>query len=186
MGFHIVTDSNADLSVADRKSFSDFSYLHVPYFINDIEGDPNITGHEFFEAMRNGASTHTAQINPPTFIALYEELIAEGKREFLCITLSSKLSGLCESATNAANLIMKKHPDVTILVVDTISASIGMGHLVKSAVEARDQGKSLSETRDLLEARKHRICHWFTVGDLPETQRAPLSGGSMVRDGAQH
>ena len=179
MGFHIVTDSNADLSAADRESFSDFSYLHVPYFINDVEGDPGITGHEFFEAMRNGASTHTAQINPPTFIALYEELIAEGKREFLCITLSSKLSGLCESATNAANLIMKKHPDVTILVVDTISASIGMGHLVKSAVEARDQGKSLSETRDLLEARKHRICHWFTVGDLTYLKRSGrLSAGA--------
>ena len=39
MGFHIVTDSNADLSAADRESFSDFSYLHVPYFINDVEGD---------------------------------------------------------------------------------------------------------------------------------------------------
>ena len=57
MGFHIVTDSNADLSAADRESFSDFSYLHVPYFINDVEGDPGITGHEFFEAMRNGANS---------------------------------------------------------------------------------------------------------------------------------
>lgn len=171
MSFYIVTDSNADLSVHEREKFSDFTYLNVPFFIDDVEGDPSISNHEFFDRMRAGAMTRTAQINPPTYIALYEELIAKGVREILCVAFSSKLSGLYESAVNAGTYVMEKNSGVTILTVDTISASIGMGHLVKTACGLRDQGKSLTETRDWLEANKHRVVHWFTVNDLNYLKR---------------
>ena len=171
MSFYIVTDSNADLPLSDREKFNDFTYLNVSFFVDDVEGDPTITNHEFFERMRAGAMTRTAQINPPTYIALYEELIAKGVREILCVAFSSKLSGLYESAVSAGNYIMEKNPGVTILTVDTISASIGMGHLVKMACELRGKGKTIGETRDWLEANKHRIAHWFTVSDLNYLKR---------------
>lgn len=171
MSFYVVTDSNADLSAQDREKFSDFSYLNVSFFIDDVEGDPTITNHEFFEKMRAGSMTRTAQINPPTYIDLYEELIAKGVREILCVAFSSKLSGLYESALNAGNYIMEKNPGVKIITVDTISASIGMGHLVKTACQLRDQGKTIEETSEWIEANKHRVAHWFTVDDLNYLKR---------------
>lgn len=180
MSFQIITDSNADLSAEVRKGFSDFHYLNVPFFIDDVEGDPNISGHEFFEKMRAGAKVRTAQINPPTYIALYEKLIEEGHTQFLCIAFSSKLSGLYESAVHAGQYVMDKHPEVNIITVDTISASIGMGHLAKTAVELRDQGKSIEETRDWLETNKQRVSHWFTVDDLIYLKR----GGRITASAA--
>lgn len=180
MSFQIITDSNADLSPDVRKDFSDFHYLNVSFFIDDIEGDPNISSHEFFEKMRSGAKVRTAQINPPTYIALYEKLIAEGHTEFLCIAFSSKLSGLYESAVHAGEYVMDKHPGINIITVDTISASVGMGHLAKTAVELRDQGKSIEETRNWLETNKQRITHWFTVDDLIYLKR----GGRITASAA--
>ena len=180
MSFQIITDSNADLSAEVRKGFSDFHYLNVPFFIDDVEGDPNISGHEFFEKMRAGAKVRTAQINPPTYIALYEELIEAGHTQFLCIAFSSKLSGLYESAVHAGQYVMDKHPEVNIITVDTISASIGMGHLAKTAVELRDQGRSIEETRDWLETNKQRVSHWFTVDDLIYLKR----GGRITASAA--
>lgn len=180
MSFQIITDSNADLSAEVRQGFTDFHYLNVPFFIDDIEGDPNISGHEFFDKMRAGAKVRTAQINPPTYIALYEKLIAEGHTQFLCIAFSSKLSGLYESAVHAGEYVMEKHPGIQILTVDTISASIGMGHLAKTAVELRDQGKTIEETRSWVETNKQRIAHWFTVDDLIYLKR----GGRITASAA--
>lgn len=171
MSFHIVTDSNSDIPKSVRSQFENFSMLNVPFFLDDVEGDPDISYSEFFRRMREGAASRTAQINPPSYVTHYEELIASGVKEILYIALSSKLSGIYENSVIAANEVLKKHPDVKIISVDSISASVGMGLLVQHAMNLRDEGKTIEEVRDWLESNKHRVCHWFTVGDLNYLKR---------------
>lgn len=56
--------------------------------------------------------------------------------------------------------------DRTVLAVDTLAASMGEGLLVWYAAKMREEGASITEVRDWLEANKLHLAHWFTVDDL--------------------
>ena len=58
------------------------------------------------------------------------------------------------------------YPDRTVLAVDTLAASMGEGLLVWYAAKMREEGASITEVRDWLEANKLHLAHWFTVDDL--------------------
>jgi DegV family protein with EDD domain len=55
--------------------------------------------------------------------------------------------------------------------VDSLCASLGEGLLLHYAVRLRDEGKSLLELRDWLEANKMSINHLFTVDSLMHLHR---------------
>lgn len=165
--FKITTDSTADLPV-EYLSEHEVSCISISYIVDGVTygQDRELDWKEFYRMMReDGKMPTTSQINPAEAREYLEKLIQENK-EILHIAFSSGLSGTCNNMRMAAAEVMEEHPDVKIIVIDSLCASMGEGLLVHKAVRMRDQGKSMEETAEWLEANKLKMVHVFTVEDL--------------------
>ena len=67
-----------------------------------------------------------------------------------------RVSGSYNSARLAAEELSAQYPDRKLYVVDSLAASTGHGLVVDAAADLRDEGKSIDEVRDWLEANKHK------------------------------
>lgn len=67
-----------------------------------------------------------------------------------------------------------------IVIIDTLSGSMGQGLLVYKANELKKQGKSLDEVVVWCEANKRNICHEFVLDDLVHMHR----GGRVSKESA--
>ena len=120
---------------------------------------------EFYARMAAGEETKTSQVNVDEFLAYFEGFLKEGK-DVLHVSLSSGLSGSVNSARIAAEELAEKYPDNKVLVVDSLGASSGYGLIMETLADMRDEGKSLDELHDWIEANKLRLHHWFFSTDL--------------------
>jgi DegV family protein with EDD domain len=125
---------------------------------------------EFYDKMRQGGVAKTSAINPDGFMSLFEGYLSDGV-DVLYLGFSSGLSTTYRSGVLAANALMEKHPERKILCVDTLCASAGQGLLLKMAIDKKESGATIEETRDYIESKKMNICHWFTVDDLVYLKR---------------
>lgn len=119
----------------------------------------------FYQRQRNGDATYTTQIPPQIYMDLFRPLLQAGK-SILYLSLSSGISGTYNSACIAAAELWEEGYPGTVLCVDTLSASAGIGILAEAAAENRRQGMSLRENARWLEDNRQRVCHWFMVDDL--------------------
>ena len=67
--------------------------------------------------------------------------------------------------------LREKYPDRTILVVDSLAASMGEGLLLYYAQTHKEAGMTIQENAKWLEDNKLHLCHWFTVDDLNHLKR---------------
>lgn len=164
--FKLVTDNTADLSDEYLKQ-NGIEYMSLSYILEGVVygKDNEMNWQIFYHMMREGKMPTTSQINPEDAKEFFEQCILENK-EILYICFSSGLSGTMNSARIAAQQIMEEHPDVKIVVFDSLSASLGEGLVVHKAIQMRDAGKSLDETVAWLEEHVQNFVHVFTVDDL--------------------
>lgn len=120
---------------------------------------------DFYKKMQDGADAKTSQINTAEFCEYFEPFLMAGK-DILHITMSSGLSGVTNSAMVARNLLLEKYPERKIEIVDSLAASSGYGLLVDKAADLRDEGRTLEEIRDFMDANKKKLNHWFFSTDL--------------------
>ena len=173
----ITTDNNSDLPEKYLKDHG-VGCMYISYSMdgkNYTHGN-FLPEHEFYEAMRNGSMPTTAQVNPENAKALLEPYLKEGK-DILHIAFSSGLSGTYNSSRIAAEELMEEYPDRRIIVVDSLSASLGQGLLVWLAQQKKELGQTLEDVADWVEKNKLKMVHLFTVDDLNHLYR----GGRVSR-----
>ncbi len=179
--FKITTDSTGDLPKEYLQEHN-VGCMPISYILDDVTygRDRELDWKEFYSLMRNeGKMPTTSQINPAEAKEYFEEFIKTDK-EILHLAFSSGLSGTYNNMCIAAEEIMEEHPDCRIVVVDSLSASMGEGLFVHKAVRMRDAGKSLDETAQWLNANVQNFVHVFTVDDLFHLYR----GGRVSRTAA--
>ena len=160
--------STADLSKEhfDRRGIH---YVCFHYMLNDVsypdDLGQSIAFEDFYRMMAEGADTKTSQVNVAEFIDYFTPFLKEGK-DILHVSLSSGLSGSVNSARTAAEMLSEEYPDRKIYVVDSLGASSGYGLIMETLADMRDEGKSLDELHDWIEANKLRLHHWFFSTDL--------------------
>lgn len=125
---------------------------------------------EFYKRIAAGSMPTTSQINISEFMAFFEPFLQEGK-DIIHISMSSGISGTCNSALNAKEELLAKYPERTIKVVDSLAASSGYGLFLDKLVEMRDEGKSLEELYIFAEDYKLKLQHWFFSTDLTHFKR---------------
>ena len=165
--FIITTDTTADLP-ADYIAKHNIPLMSLTYTIegNTYNWDNPLPVKDFYNMMRNGSLPTTSQVNPEEATALFESIWKEQDVDILHIAFSSGLSGTYNSARIAAAELSEKYPDKKLIVVDSLTASLGEGLLVHKAVQMKEAGKSLEETADWVENHKMNIVANFTVDDL--------------------
>ena len=87
-------------------------------------------------------------------------------RDVLYVSMSSGISGSCQSAAIGAELALEEFPDRKIEIVDTRGASLGEGLLAIKAAELRDRDMDVSTAAKELRKRAERLFNVFTVDDL--------------------
>ena len=161
--------STSDLNVKHYKDRG-IRYICFHYFLDGIEHKDDfgetLPISEFYKKMEQGAMTKTSQLNAQDYYNYFENLINEGYKEILHLTLSSGISGTINSAKIAVNMINEKYKDVKIYIVDSLAASSGYGLLMDKLADLRDEGKSIEEVRDWAENNRLSINHWFFSTDL--------------------
>ena len=142
----------------------------------DMEG---LSAKEFFQKLREGHMSVTSQINPEEAGEMMEPFLKEGK-DLLHLAFSSGLSGTYNSMRIAAEELAEDYPDAKIIVIDTLCACMGEGLLLYKVLQLKDQGKTLEEIAEWVEANKLHICHNVTVDDLNHLHR----GGRISKTAA--
>jgi DegV family protein with EDD domain len=142
----LITDSSADLP---KDLLEKYNISVVPLTIH-LEGKEyqegvDITPQDFAQKMLHSTELpKTSQPTPTAFANMFKALSDKG--QLLCLTISSGLSGTCQSACLAKEM---SGTDATIF--DTLSGSLGHGLQVLKAAKLAAQGLSLEK---ILEALK--------------------------------
>lgn len=172
--YKIITDSTTDLP-ENMISELNIEVLPLQFIINNksyynYPDERDLTIKEFYKLLREGQSVNTVQVNVSQCLESFEKHLQNGE-DILYIAFSSALSGTYNSATIAASELKQKYPNNKIIVIDSLSASMGEGLLVYHAVMQKRRGFSIEELSKWIEENKRNFCHWFTVNDLFHLKR---------------
>jgi DegV family protein with EDD domain len=178
--FIISTDTTADLW-ADFIKEKNIDVHTLYYSINGTTYGPDnaLTEKEFYAEMRNGEMPTTMACNPEEAASLFRKRVQAGF-DILHIAFSSALSSSYNNFCIAANEVMEEYPEAKIIVIDSLSASMGEGLVVYRAQQLKDEGKSLEEVADYTRKHLKNFVHYFTVDDLNHLYR----GGRVSKTAA--
>lgn len=145
-------------------------------FLDHREINPKV----FYDLLRDKEVATTAQANPQECINMMEPFLKKGE-DVLFITFSSALSGTYNSALIAQKQLQEDYPDQKIIVIDSLSASMGQGLLVYKAALMKKDGMDIDTLAEKVENLKKDVCHLFTVSDLGHLKRGGrLSTSSFI------
>ena len=182
MTFKLMTDSTADLNEEWAKN-NGVEILGLTISLDDhtyeTVGPDRLTSEVLLERMREGSQPTTSQINVGQFEEAFRRY-AENDQALLYLAFSSVLSGTYQSAVMAREMILEEYPEAIIEIIDTRAAAGGEGYLSMLAVEARESGKDLSATKDMILDILPRLRTYFLVDDLYHLMR----GGRLSKSSA--
>lgn len=101
---------------------------------------------------------------------------AKRAKDIVCVTLSTRLSSLNNSALKGKELARTELPGVSIEVIDSLMATPAEGFVALAAARAAEVGKNLSEaTRAALEVRDkvHAVIFLDTIRHVYRSGRIP-------------
>lgn len=151
MKVRIIVDSSVDIAERFRQEVKVVP-LTIHFGEEELIDGVTIDRQRFYERLVEcDELPRTSQANPTAFQKVFEEVTQAGE-EAVVITLSSELSGTCQSACLAAQDY--DH----IYVVDSKNAAIGSGILTEYAIECAKQGMGAREIAEELERKKEDVC----------------------------
>jgi DegV family protein with EDD domain len=170
----VVTDSTADLP-AELIDAHDIKVVPLNVRIGDatFEDGVTITPTEFVRLLTSSPDfPTTSQPSVGRFHQVYRDLV-DSHDAIISIHISSKLSGTFQSATMARDMIAGALP---IQVIDSLSASMGLGFQVLHAAEMARDGASTAEIERSLTELSSRIHVIFLVDTLEYLRRGGRIG----------
>ncbi|MGL4623782.1 MAG: DegV family protein [Culicoidibacterales bacterium] len=123
----------------------------------------------FYKRLEAGEFATTSQPAPGDFLVVYEDLKAQGYTDILVYSVSSKVSGTYNSATQAKAMVT----DVNITIVDTQQASPMAGEVISYIAEqVFDHGWTMEQAISYFEADRDNHNIMVTVDNLENLKRS--------------
>lgn len=159
----IITDSTCDLSPKRQAALGvEAAPLSVHFGQESYRDGVDLSNGDFYERLRRAETLPTtAQVNPEEFAARFREYREHGD-EVVGIFISSLLSGTCQSAGIARDMVDEEH----IFVVDSGTVTFALGLLVERAAALRDQGMGGKEIAAEVERLSKRVRFYAVVETL--------------------
>ncbi len=178
--FALLTDSGCDLTAAQLRALDiQAAPLTVTYDENTTFPDGSMDPADFYAGIRAGKMPQTAAVNPQGWAALMEPALRQG-RDVLAIPMAAGISATYQSAVIAAEELGERYPDREICVVDSTTASLTLGLLVRKAAQLRDRGCSARATAQWVEEHKKNYCVWLMAEDLMHLKRGGRLGAASA------
>ncbi len=168
MTIRIITDSTADLP---KEFVEELDIKVVPLnvhfgeetFLDWVELKPD----DFFVKLRqNDILPRTSQPSPGDFVTAYKE-VASTEDSIISIHISDKLSGTCQSANMAKDMLQ----DYDIEVINSKITTMGLGYVAIEAARAAKAGKSKAEVLEIINKALEGMNILFLVDTLEYLQK---------------
>lgn len=177
----IMTDNAANLPPELREQYN-IREICLTYTVDGrlVDGSAPFDGHDFYEALRQGAEVKTSMISPAAAREAIEPALAAGD-DVLFLGISGGVSGTCWGVGLVAQELAAEYPGRRVQVLDTRGASLGEGLVVLEVAQLAQQGADM----DAIVARAETLCgkmrQHFMVDDLKFLRRGGrLSGAAAL------
>ncbi len=136
---------------------------------------------EFFDRLSVSRELpKTSQPSPEAFLPVFRE-VKEAGDDLICILLAGSLSGTCQSALIAKDIVEYDR----IHIIDSGQASLGAQLLLSRALALAGRGEEAVRIVEILEQEKNRVCIYLMVDTLLYLQKGGrLSLTGMVAGNA--
>ena len=167
MKIKFILDSAADMpeELTDKYDIDVFP-LYIHHGDKQYKDGIGITSKKVYENMKNSEVYKTSQVAVNDFMEKFEEY-AKKDKTVIYPAFSSELSGTFQSAVLAKNKIKEKYSDFDITIIDTKSASMGVGLALYNVLQEME--KNNLNKKEIIEKIKYyaeHMEHIFTVEDL--------------------
>lgn len=186
MKFHIISDSSCDLG---RETARELGITMVSFYAqlgDDVyyREEADISTHDFYQRMADNPGVYP-KTSMPTMDDYLQAMLPQVERGMpvLCICLNAAFSGSCQAARNVREEILEDYPNAEIYVMDSRCATVLQGVLVEEAVALRDQGCTLEEAVQALEAVRDSGRIFFTANDLDYLRHGGRIGAAAAATG---
>lgn len=187
MKFHIVSDSSCDLG---RETARELGITMVSFYAqlgDDVyyREEQDISTHDFYQRMADhpGVYPKTSMPTMDDYLQAIMPHVEQGM-PVLCICLNAAFSGSCQAARNVREEILEDYPNAQVYVMDSRCATVLQGALVEEAVALRDQGCTLEEAVQALEAVRDSGRIFFTANDLDYLRQGGRIGAAAAATGS--
>ena len=175
----IITDSAADVPKNEAEQY-DIRVMGIPITVDGVSYRESVdfTSEEYYGMLTAAkAIPTTAQITLMEFADAFREEIAAGNRQLICVTITSRGSGIYNAACLAQQMVLEEQQsdgeEVTIDVVDSGSYTYVYGHAVVAAAKAAQEGKGREEVLELL---RRELSTWQVYFAMTNLDFAKKSG----------
>ena len=179
----IVTDSCSDLTMEQLNRYGiDFAKMSTS--CDGVESVATLAWtendvHCHYNKMRDGKRIITAQVSVEEFQRIFE-LYLKQEMDIVYIGCSSKQSGSVNTGFVTAKKLMEKYEGSTIICVDSLNASIGIGMLAMEAAKMAINGATATEIEAHVLAIRKKVNQYVTVHSLDALKRAGRVKGSAA------
>jgi len=183
-GLAIVTDSTTYLP---RQLIERLGILEVDLYVGwggDLKPESSYTDLDDFYARLRDTSTlpSTSQPSVGDFLHVYRPLVSAGS-DVASIHIAAGLSGTCESAREAAEILREEGHAGRVEVHDAQTGAGGLGCLVVLAAELAAKGRTLSDTLAALRQARESLDIWFCLDTLEYLRRGGRIGAAQAMVG---
>lgn len=150
----ILVDSSSDYPMKEIME-KHLEFIPITITMNDKEyvDGIDLEKNDFFELLvKSNDFPKTAQPSPQSFLSVFQKAKQQGD-EVICILLSSELSGTCQSAILAKDMVDYDG----IYIIDSLTATYPIKILADYAHRLTEQGLSAPEIVEKVEALRPRI-----------------------------
>ena len=154
----IVTDSVACLPKELVEKYSiEVVPIQVIFEDKTYRDGIDITPSQFYALLKQAEKLPTTAASLPGPVLETYHKVSQRASSILCITLSTKFSGMFNSAMLAKEMVKEALPNVVIKVIDSETAAAAQGFVVLAAARAAALGKSLTEVAETAKNMTQRV-----------------------------
>ncbi len=121
----------------------------------------------------------TSQPSVGDFLACYRPLVSEG-RDVASVHIAGGLSGTCESASEAARILLEEGQPGKVEVIDSQTGAGGLGCLVLLAADVAARGGSLASVAEAVREGRKTLDIWFCLDTLEFLRRGGRIGAAQA------
>jgi DegV family protein with EDD domain len=179
VSIRVVTDSSCDLPQALVDALRiEIVPLTIRFGDEELVDREELSTDEFWHRLEHSkVLPETAAPSAGAFEAKFRELLARGATGIVCINLSSHLSATMQAAQVAAATVANHIP---VQVIDSQSASMGLGNLCLTAARRAADGDSLESIVHEVVDRRDRTKLFATLDTLEFLKRGGRVGNARA------
>ena len=179
MTVRIVTDSASDLPESACEEFDiEVVPLTIRFGSREYVDRQELSADAFWRELETSSVLpETAAPSVGAFEERFRQLSDDGAEGIVCINLSSALSATMQSAQVAAKALEGETP---VEIIDSKSASMGIGNLVLYAARRARDGASVDEIVRAEQDRRDRQALFATLDTLEYLRKGGRIGGAQA------